>query len=118
MAAAERRLNLEGMTETRIISDESLALSSLVLLPKVRTKVRVTFAVSAAVGADEESGNLEVSTTVSSTVKVVYGEPYNEKKMTEFVVKEVGDGFEGWDGVVKDLRERLVARGSKTAGKK
>ena len=114
---AERRLNLEGLTETRIVSDESLSISSLILLPKVRTKVRVSFDVTAAVGASEEE-KLELSTTVASAVKVVYGEPYDEKKMSEFVAKEIGNEFEGWDGVVADLREKLIARGSKSGGKK
>ena len=117
VAEAERRLNIEGMTEARIISDESLSISSLLLLPQARTKVRVTLDVSAAVGAGDEDG-LELSTTVSSAVKVVYGESYNEKKMSDFVAKEIGDGFEGWDGVVRDLRERLIARGSKSGGSK
>lgn len=117
VAEAERRLAIEGMTEARIVSDESMSMSALILLPKVRTKVRVAFDISAAVGAGEE-GTLELSTTVSSAVKVAYGEPYNEKKMSDFVAKEIGDGFEGWASVVRDLRERLVARGSKKDGKK
>lgn len=111
---AERRLHIEGMTEARIVSDESISISSIILLSKVRTKVRVAFHVSAAVGTGEEDG-LELSTSVSSDVKVVYGEPYNERKMSEFVAKEVGDDFEGWSDVVRDLRERLVARGAKGA---
>ena len=117
VAEAERRLGIETLTESRIVSDESLSIVSSILLPKVRTKVRVTFDVSAAVGGDGEGG-LELSTTVNPVVKVVYGEPYNEQKMTEFVGREVGDGFEGWSGVVKELREKLVARGRKGVGGK
>ena len=111
IADSENGLNLEAMTESRIVSDERLAISSTLLLPKVRTKVRVTFDIGAAVAEEVES--LELSTTVEPSVNVVYGEQYHEKNMTEFVAKEIGDGFEGWDGVVRELRERLIERGAK-----
>jgi kinetochore protein Spc7/SPC105 len=111
IADAERRLNLEAMTESRIVSDERLTISSTLLLPKVRTKVRVAFEISAAMG--EESEGLEVATTVEPSVTVVYGEQYHEKKMTEFIATETGGGFEGWEGAVRELRERLIARGAK-----
>lgn len=113
VAAAEKRLNMEAMTESRIVSDERLTISSTLLLPKVRTKVRVSFVIAAAVGEAEGEGTLELSTTVEPSVKVVYGEQYHEKKMTEFVAKEIGEGFEGWEGVVRELREKLIARGAK-----
>ena len=116
VAEAEKRLNLEAMTDSRILSDERLLISSTLLLPKVRTKVRVAFEISAGLAAEEEDG-LELTTTVQPSVKVVYGEPYHEKKMTEFVAKEIGAGFEGWEGVVRELRERLIARGVKGVGK-
>lgn len=109
---AERRLHLEGMTESRIVSDERLCISSRLLLPKVRTKVRVSFDVGASVSVNEGE-SMELSTSVEPSVKVVYGEQYNDKKMTEFLQKEVGNGIEGWDGAVRELRERLLARGVK-----
>ena len=108
VAEAERRLNIEGITDARIVSDERIAITSTILLPKVRTKVRVAFEILAAVGAEDD----ELSTTVSVAVKVVYGEAYNEKKMSEFVEKAIS-GFEGWDGAVRALREKLIARGPK-----
>ena len=98
------------MTDSRIVSDERLSISSTLLLPKVRTKVRVSFDIAAAVG---ESETMELSTTIEPSVKVVYGEQYNEKKMTEFVEKETTGSFESWDGAVRELRERLIARGAK-----
>lgn len=118
ISAAEKRLNMEAMTESRIVSDERLTISSTLLLPKVRTKVRVSFVIAAAVGEAEGEETLELSTTVEPSVKVVYGEQYHEKKMTEFVAKEIGDGFEGWEGVVRELREKLIARGPKGVGMK
>jgi kinetochore protein Spc7/SPC105 len=111
IADAEKRLNMEVMTESRIVSDERLAISSTLLLPKVRTKVRVSFDIAAAVTEDGEG--LELSTTVEPSVKVVYGEQYHEKNMTDFVAKEIVGGFEGWEDVVRELRERLIARGAK-----
>ena len=110
VSEAERRLNLEAMTTSRIVSDERIAISSTLLLPKVRTKVCVSFDIAAAVG---EGDGMELSTTVEPSVKVVYGEQYNEKTMTEFVENAVGGEFEGWEGAVRELRERLIARGAK-----
>ena len=122
---AEKRLGLEAMTEARIVSDEKLTISSTLLLPKVRTKVRVAFHITAAVAGlssgsaedGEEGEPLELTTTVEPNVEVVYGEPYHEKKMSEFVAKEIGGGLEGWEGAVRELRERLIARGAKGVGK-
>lgn len=111
IAGAEKRLDMEAMTEAQIVSDERLAISSTLLLPKVRTKVRVSFDIAAAVG--EEGDGLELSTTVEPSVKVVYGEQYHEKNMTDFVAKEIDGGFEGWDGAVRELREKLIAKGPK-----
>lgn len=111
ISAAEKRLNMEAMTESRIVSDERLTIASTLLLPKVRTKVRVAFDIAAAVG--EDGDGLELHTTVEPSVNVVYGEQYHEKKMSEFISKEVDGGFEGWEGAVRELREKLIARGAK-----
>lgn len=115
VAEAERRLNLEVPTESRIVSDEKLAITSSILLPRVRSKVRVTFEVEASVvgAGGEDDGEMEVRTSVVPSVKVVYGEGYNEKKMGEFVAKGIAEGFEGWDATVRELREKLIARGPK-----
>ena len=99
------------MTESRIVSDERLTMSSTILLPKVRTKVRVSFDVAAAVGDDGDG--LELSTSVEPSVQVVYGEQYHEKNMSDFVGKEIGGGFEGWEGAVRELREKLIVKGAK-----
>ncbi|KAK5171748.1 uncharacterized protein LTR77_003384 [Saxophila tyrrhenica] len=115
VAEAERRVGLGALTEAKILSDERMCVVSTILLPKVRSKVRITFEVSAAVGGDQDG--LALSTTVEPHVEVVYGEKYNEKKMTEFVAKAIESRLEGWDGVVRSLRERLIARGAK-GGKK
>lgn len=112
LAESERRLSIEALTETKIIGDERLAVEATVLLPKVRTKVRATFEVTAMVGAD-----LAVRTHVQPKVMVVYGEQYNEKNMTEYLRTMAGSGFEAWDAAVRGMREKLIARGVKGARK-
>lgn len=107
VAEVERRLDLETLTASRIVSDERLAIESTILLVKARTKLRVTFELLAAVGE-----GMELSMTVESKAKVVYGEQYNEAKMTKFVNERVG-GVDGWSDAVRELRERLVAQGMK-----
>lgn len=111
-AECERRLNLEALTESRIVSDEQLAITSSVLLTKVRSKVRATFELD--VHVDED---LKVQCAVKPSVEVVYGEQYNEKNMTEFLRTLVGDGVEGWDLALRQMRQKLIARGAKGARK-
>jgi kinetochore protein Spc7/SPC105 len=108
VAECERSLSIEGLTETRIISDERLLVSSLILLPKVRTKVRVSFEVAAAVGED-----LALRETVGVDARVVYGERYNERKMVESVKAVIGGGVEGWESAMRDLKQKLLVRGAK-----
>jgi kinetochore protein Spc7/SPC105 len=108
VAESERRLNIECPTESRIISDERLAIESTLLLPKVRTKIRTCFEIFANV-----TEALEMDTNVNVATKVVYGEPYDEKKMTGAVGKVVGGGLEGWAEALRDLKGRLVKQGGK-----
>ena len=116
VAEAERRLVLETPTSARILSDERLLMEAEILLRDVKTKVRVGYEISAAVATrDDDSDSLELSVNVEPAVRVVYGEPYNETKMQEFVKKNVGGEVEGWDTAVRQLRTRLIARGAKGA---
>lgn len=71
----------------------------------------MTFEVLAVLGED-----MEFQANVEAKASVVYGEAYNEEKMTEAVMKGI-EGFEGWGKAVRQLRERLVARGEKGARK-
>lgn len=111
VAESERRLAIEGLTDSRIVSDERLSISSFVLLPKIRTKVRVAFDILVAVGGDGDA--LMLSETVEVGVKIVYGEKMNEEKLGKTVEGAVGGGVEGWEGAVRDLRERMMAGGRK-----
>ncbi|CAK4030654.1 Hypothetical predicted protein [Lecanosticta acicola] len=115
VAEAERRLNLETLTESRIVSDEQLAVEAQVLLAKVKTKVRATFDVSARLV--EDGDELKVDVRCEPRVTVVYGEQYNERNMGEFLKNAVGDGVEGWDDAVRGMREKLIARGAKGSRK-
>lgn len=107
VAESERRLAIEGLTDTRIVSDERLSVSSFILLPKLRTKVRVSFDVLAAIGEE-----LALSESVEVDAKVVYGEALNEKKLREVLQGSVGGGVEGWDGAVREVRQLLLSKGA------
>nr|OQO25748.1 hypothetical protein B0A51_08660 [Rachicladosporium sp. CCFEE 5018] len=113
IAESERRLGIEGLTATRILADDKLQVSSFILLPKVKTKVRVDFEVAASVA--EAGGEISVGTELGC--KVVYGEPYNESKMKDAIESKAGEMGEGWADAVRDLREKLLVRGKK-AGRK
>ena len=108
VAESERRLNLEALTTSRIMPDEQLAIEADVLLVKVKTKVRASFALRAGVDPD-----MKLNVKTEPGVVVVYGEQYNEKNMTEFVKNAAGDEVEGWDLAVRGMREKLIARGAK-----
>ncbi|KAI7502155.1 Spc7-domain-containing protein [Hortaea werneckii] len=108
VAESERRLALETLTTSRIVSDERLAIEATLLLPKVRTKVRVAFELLAAIGED-----MGLSTTTEITGLVVYGEKYNEGFMKKFVTERVHGVAEGWSESVREMREALIAKGAK-----
>ncbi|KAI7154795.1 Spc7-domain-containing protein [Hortaea werneckii] len=108
VAESERRLALETLTTSRIVSDERLAIEATLLLPKVRTKVRVAFELLAAIGED-----MGLSTTTEITGLVVYGEKYNEGFMKKFITERVHGVAEGWSESVREMREALIAKGAK-----
>ena len=105
-AEAGRRLKLVGLTDARIVSDERLIISTLILLPAVRTKVRVDYAITAAVANDE---SMKLGTKLNLDVKVVYGQQYDEKKMAEFLGKRLGDGLGQWALACQELKDKLIA---------
>lgn len=109
ISETERRLSLSFPTTTRILSDERLAVEATFLVPAVRTKVRVSFEVVAAVIV----GTQGPATSVECKAEVVYGEPFDEAKMRRVLEKEVAGKLEGWDLAVEGLRGKLLARGTK-----
>lgn len=113
IAEAERRLSIEGLTDTRIVSDERLSIASLILLPKTRTKVRISFDILAAIGE-----GLALSESVEVDVRVVYGEAVNENKLREVLKGTVGagagaGGVEGWEGAVRELKGMLSSQAAR-----
>ncbi|KAK5110293.1 hypothetical protein LTR62_006146 [Meristemomyces frigidus] len=107
---AEKRLNIETLATSRIVSDEKLAIEADILLPQVRTKVRVAFTLSASIEGKEGVG-LVLQHDVG--VKVVYGEAYNEAKMIKFVGERFQGAAEQWVEAVRELKQRLLASGAK-----
>jgi len=106
-----RRLAIENMVETSILSDERLGVKTVLLLPKVQTKVHLSFEIAASTGSEDKG--LRLKTAVDVAGKVVYGEQYKEGKMGEFLKARVGEGMQGAEGAVRDLKARLVATGRK-----
>ena len=113
VAEQVRCLTLEQLVNVSILSDERLAIDVCILLPKVETKVKVGLRLTATL-SDPEAEDLDIKHDIDVEAQVVYGEPYNEKNMSEFVGKRVrGQGSEGWDATVRELKTRLVATGRK-----
>ncbi|KAF1345560.1 Spc7 kinetochore protein-domain-containing protein [Delphinella strobiligena] len=112
ISEATRRLRIEHPVAVNILSDERLGVQVDVLLPKVQTKVRLDFELSAAI-VNGENGGCEVGTHIAVNGKVVYGEGYNEKNMEGFLSRRCGVFGEGWDDAVRELRVKLVATGRK-----
>jgi kinetochore protein Spc7/SPC105 len=108
VAESERRLAIEGLTETRIVSDERLSIASLILLPKTKTKVRVSFEILAAIGE-----GLALSESVEVDVRVVYGETLNEKKMKDVLQDNVSGGVDGWESAVREVKALLLSKSAK-----
>jgi kinetochore protein Spc7/SPC105 len=105
-------LNLCGVTDASIEGDERIALQFVLLLPSLTTKVHVRFAIDVTILEDVVQGRVRVS------AKVVYGETYDEAKMSEFLTQFVGghvgnEAVGRWADGVEDLRLRLLRRGRK-----
>lgn len=113
------QLEATGMTDVAILGDEVVGVKTAVVLPDVASKVMIRFAVSVAVDVAEDGDHADVSTQVQSNVKVVYGERYDEAKMSEFMKGLVGEELLDrermgvWADAVADLRARLIKRGRK-----
>ena len=105
-------LGVSYITEPTILADEVMAVRSIILLRAMRTKVEVAFEVK--VRSGEGANGLSVS--VKSKARVCYGETLNEKKMSEFLESKVkgAKGYGIWARAIKELEERLIARGRKS----
>ena len=108
-------LGVHFRTEPAILSDEKMAVNSSVLLRATKTKVDIAFEV----GIRSGEGVAGLDVTVKPSVRIVYGESLNGKKMGDFLEQKLGakkaEHGEGarWVQVIGELEERLIARGRK-----
>ncbi|KAI9891758.1 MAG: hypothetical protein M1814_002508 [Vezdaea aestivalis] len=110
-----RLLNLAVPTQSSITSDDSLEIKSTLILPSLKSKVRIAVRLTAI------SESLALGLRAEYDAKVVYGEAFHENKMSEFLACR---GFEKLDAreqaqrgkwmlAVRELEERLIIRGRK-----
>ena len=116
IAEEARALRIRYISEATILSDETLAVRSVIILREIRTKVAIDFAVS----VRSVAGTMGIDVAVEPSARVVYGEELNAKKMNDFLNQKLGGKRKGKDGsigrwaqMMRELEERLVARGEK-----
>ncbi|MCJ1467975.1 hypothetical protein MMC07_006601 [Pseudocyphellaria aurata] len=104
-------LSANFITEPMIQSDEMMTVRSMLLLRDMRTRIEVGFEVT--VKSQERTAELDV--TIRPSAYVVYGGALKEKKMVEFLEQKIGGKRErgSWAKSVRELKERLMARGRK-----
>ncbi|KAK4985733.1 hypothetical protein LTR50_005755 [Elasticomyces elasticus] len=105
---AIRELTIEHLTDIKIVSDEKLAVVATMLIPNVATKVSVTLELT--VGSSND-------VRVTARGHVAYGKAFNEAKLGEVVAAKIGGGLQGWAGAMRELKNRLVARGEMNRAK-
>ena len=115
LEAAAHSLELGGLTDATVISEEKVALDTTLYLSMLETKIRIRYGISVLV-----TDAFDVQARVKVIAKVVYGEKYDEPKMMEFLSQYVEDlqvtdleGVRKWAAGVEDLRGRLIRRGRK-----
>ena len=93
------------------MSDEAMVVRASILLRAMRTKVEVGFEVRVRSG----EGAAPLGINVKSSARVCYGEGLKEKKMMEFLESKIKgvDGKGVWARAVRELEDRLIARGKK-----
>ena len=104
-------LGVSYITETTITADEVMRVHSVIFLKEMKTKADLVFEIRVRSGEGVDFWHLNVK----PTVKVCYGETLNEKKMSEFLESRIRgvEGYGVWNQAVKELEERLIARGRK-----
>jgi len=113
IAEGMRLLEQSFITVEAIQSDERMAITAMLLLPTLQTKVKAAFELGVTVGHEG------VEVDVNSRVTVVYGEKYDEVKMSEFLKTRVGEEVKSiekmgvWAEAVRELQGRLLKRGRK-----
>jgi kinetochore protein Spc7/SPC105 len=105
-----RSLNCVCPTEVSKTSDSSILVQSTLLLLPLTSKVELQFNVI----ANSTQTGLDIKLRPQCTV--VYGERFNEPKMAEFLENRTsgkGEDQLSWADIVRELEEKLIARGRK-----
>jgi kinetochore protein Spc7/SPC105 len=108
-----RLLNIGCPTEVSKTSDSSIAIRASLLVAPLVTKV------SLVINLDSQSGESGIDIRIRPCATVVYGERFNETKISEQLSKKFGEFVdvesekESWSAIVTDLGEKLLARGRK-----
>lgn len=108
-------LNFSCPTEITKTSDNSMVVKSMLLIGPLTTKVEIALLLTC------HSGENGIDVEMSPTVKVVYGETFNEPQMRNFLLTRCGNVVEekgqstmaSWGSAVAELGEKLLARGRK-----
>lgn len=100
------RLDIERITHCDILSDERLAVKTMLLIPNVETKVNITFEIGAVVK------DMAFEVKLKARADVAYGEQYREDKMRDFLKAKMSEGA-SWADAVRELKARLAKRGRK-----
>ena len=110
-------LGARYITQTIILSDETLLVQSTLLLRTTSTKVNIAIEVSIRNG----EGVADIDIRVKPSARVVYGEELNTKRMNDFLGQRLDLPKKGknaekgrWANVVGELERRLSARGKKS----
>lgn len=108
-----RLLNTSCPTNITKVADNSILVTSTLLIAPLTTKVEISFKLEC--NSSEEG----ISIGYEPSARVVYGERFNEPKMKEFLGTRCGsvvterEKKAGWGAAVAELGEKLLARGRK-----
>jgi len=110
--------SLKAVLEDGSPSSSSIRVRSSVLMVPMQTRVEVVLTLQCTTTTGEEAGGGDIEVTVAPAARVVYGEQFNEAKLTEFLATRVGgsvlaDGSSSkasWSEAVLELQRRCLAK--------
>ncbi|KAG0645464.1 NMS complex subunit spc7 [Hyphodiscus hymeniophilus] len=110
-----RLLKTSNPTDITKTSDNSVLVTSMLLIASLTTKVQISFHLTS------HSGKDGISVEALPNATVIYGERFNEPKMREFLLNRCGNTVTeraalsnaSWGAAVAELGDKLLARGRK-----
>jgi kinetochore protein Spc7/SPC105 len=104
-----------GITETAKTSDDSIKITTNLVIKPVATKVEIPFHLTC------QSGETGIDVQIEPGAKVIYGERFKEPSMGDFLLNRCGDSVEeknhktkmSWGDAIAELEKKLIARGRK-----